>query len=133
MAKIKYKFSNGVTKEIEVTEEYAKAYLEIESESNRIEERYKWLARKHETRLDSILDQGGGIEDENADFFEKQYRYEDLYNAISTLSNKQQWLIQQLYFNCRTKIDVAKELGISETAVRHRLDTILKRLKSNII
>jgi len=130
MKKINYKFSDGTTKAIEVTDEFAATYEEIDKEYRQAEERYKWFARKHITSLDSILDAGGQIEDEISNFAENYYKYEDLHNAIAQLSQEQRWLVEELYFNNRTNCSVADELGLSETAVRHRLVSIFKKLKS---
>lgn len=130
MKKINYKFSDGTIKAIEVTDEFAAAYEEINKEYRQAEERYKWFARKHITSLDSILDAGGQIEDEISNFAENDYKYEELHNAIAELSPEQRWLVEELYFNGRTNCSVADELGLSETAVRHRLVSIFKKLKS---
>ena len=56
MKNINYKLSNGTMQNIEVTDDFAVAYEEIERESYRARERYKWESRKHLTSLDGILD-----------------------------------------------------------------------------
>jgi len=130
MQTINYKLSDGTTKQIEVTDEFAATYEEIDKEYRQAEERYKWFSRKHLSSLDVILDAGGQIEDTTSNFAENDYKYEELHNAIAQLSPKQKWLVEELYFNGRTNCSVANELGLSETAVRHRLVSIFKKIKS---
>ena len=130
MKNINYKIADGTIQKIEVTDEFAVAYEEIEKQSYREEERHKWEIRKHITSLDSILDSGGQIGDDRSDFSEIEYRYEDLHNAIAKLTTEQQWLLKELYFYGKTNCSVAKDLGITETAVRHRLISIFKKIKT---
>lgn len=54
---------------------------------------------------------------------------ETLQNAIKKLDPQQQWLMEQVFFERRTKCDVARELGIDHTSLRDRLRVIFKKIK----
>ena len=130
MKTVTYTFADGIARTIEVEDEFAVMYDNMEKEYRRAEERYRWTCRKRLVSLDSILDAGGQIADENTDFTETDYRFETLYNAIVRLNPAQQYLLQEVFFNGRTNCSLAEELRISETAVRHRLAVIYKKIRS---
>jgi len=54
------------------------------------------------------------------------------YKALLSLKPKQLWLVEQVYFSGRKQRDVAKELGIDESAVSQRFDVIFKTLKNSL-
>lgn len=54
---------------------------------------------------------------------------EQLHKAISCLSDDDQYLIRQLYFEERTERWLAAELGCSQNAVNKRRQYILKKLR----
>lgn len=87
--------------------------------------------RRHQS-LDFSLESGHEFEDENSsledNLIEKE-QYQELYKAISSLSQDQQWLVKEVYFKGRSQVEIAKELGLSKMAVSLRLQTILKKLK----
>ena len=53
----------------------------------------------------------------------------DLEEALGRLTNEQQWLIRQIYYLGRSRVEVAREMGLTEGSVRSRLHTILKKMK----
>lgn len=55
---------------------------------------------------------------------------EQLYKALSLLSEDEQYLIRQLFFEERTERDLAEELKIYHNAVHKRKNRILKKLKN---
>lgn len=129
MAIIKY-VVNGKALDIEVSDSFAKTFNEINDEDRKEEERYKWELRKRLSSLDSIIDMGGQIEDPNSQFDEEIDKYDELYKAISTLLPEQQYIVQQVFFEGRTMEEVAIELGIDGSSVRHRMMRIMKKLKN---
>ena len=54
---------------------------------------------------------------------------EELRRAFQFLEPQQKWLIVQIFFNNRTRVDVAKEMGVDESAIRCRLKKIYKKIK----
>lgn len=55
---------------------------------------------------------------------------EQLYKALSLLSEDERYLIRQLFFEERTERDLAEELKIYHNAVYKRKNRILKKLKN---
>lgn len=128
MEKIKYIFSDGTIKEIEVSDEFKERYETIkksEALSN----------RRHNRRNQSLersLDNGWDIEDPSADFdlrLEVEEQNEELYEAIFKLKPDEQFIIQQVFFERVTKVELAKRLRVSRRAIHKRLVTILGKLK----
>lgn len=88
--------------------------------------------RRHQS-LDLSLEQGHEFVDEDSSPEEKfieNETYSELHKAISTLTEDQQWLINEVYFKGRSQVEIAKELGLSKMAISLRLQTILKKLKN---
>ena len=87
--------------------------------------------RRHQS-LNLSLDNGCEFEDEDSSIEDKYIQnegYKDLHKAISTLTQEQQWLVNEVYFKSRSQVEIAKELGLSKMAISLRLQTILKKLK----
>lgn len=59
MATIEYKFSDGHIEDIEVTEEFAKQYKEIDKEYFRNEEKFDWRTRNKEMSLERLQKEFG--------------------------------------------------------------------------
>jgi len=49
--------------------------------------------------------------------------------AIKQLEPQQQWLVEQIYFNDKSQVELAEELGIDKTSLSKRKERILKKLK----
>lgn len=67
----------------------------------------------------------GSVEDivENADLHER------LYAALASLSAKERRLIEKIYFKNRFEHQVAKTLGITQSAVHRRKKKVLQKLE----
>lgn len=59
----------------------------------------------------------------------KRIESEQLHRTLSFLSDEEQYLIQQIYFNERTERDLAEELRCSQNAVNKRKQRILDKLR----
>lgn len=59
----------------------------------------------------------------------KRMESEQLHRALSSISDEERYLIQQIYFNDRTERDLAEELGCSQNAVNKRKQHILDKLR----
>ncbi len=124
--KIKYEFATE-TVEIEVTEEWANIMLELD--------RQEYNSNRRETRrhcsLDALnLDDAYLPSDEDVvrDVITK-IENERLYEAISRLSPRQKYLIEQVYFNGRTYSDIAREEHKDKSTIRESVMYALKNLK----
>ena len=82
--------------------------------------------------LDSCLDSGGDFADESLDMdadLDKKILYAKLHEAVKTLNNKQRWLITQVYIKNRSKMDIARQLGINYSSLRDQFRIIYKKIK----
>lgn len=128
MATIKYRFSDGTTSEIEVTEEFAAEYAETEHK--------EYLVNRKETRrhqsLDKSLEHGFDVADPKVNISEEIERREmtdKLHKAIAALSPEQQELLRQVYFEYIPQTEIAEKEGVTKKAINNRLARILQRLK----
>ena len=128
MKTIKYEV-NGKQIDIEVTEEFAKQFEEMQEESKQ----QHWRNKKHkESSFDAMLESGYQAEDPNSNIEELLFQQCDLqmlYKAIESLEPQQKWLVYQVYFCGRNQIEIAKKLKIDPTAIRNRLRKIYAKLK----
>ena len=105
-----------------------------------VEEYKARLIERRETRrhqsLEKSMDSGFDMADENADIETEVFRTMDLdklYQAVQQLEPQQKWLVVQIFYKGRTRVDVAKELRINESKVRSRLERIYKKIKKFLI
>lgn len=113
---------------VEVSDEFALAYAEIERAERLIERKE---TRRHQS-LDKSLEHGWDIADPRENVFEKVERNErnrQLYQAIATLPPQQQKLLYEVYFEYIPQVEIARREGVTKFAVNKRLSRILARLK----
>ena len=132
---------NNVTKTIyAIVDDRTAKFLEGLDEQTRhdyiVSEHEIYLSDLKETRrhqsLDLSLENGHDFVSEDPtpdEKFEKQEEIALLRQALSTLTEDQQWLVSEFYFKGRSNMDIAKELGVDKSAISHRLERILKKLK----
>lgn len=150
MKTILYTFADGHKEELEVTDEVAEVFYELE--------KYEQKVNRKETRrhisLDMLEEAGFEFADPESDIetvWEKREE-EDLEEELALmederLERKQKWLESRLtarqaqaYFKFKylemKKVDIAKEMGVTEGAVRklilkaeENLDSVYKPLK----
>lgn len=95
MTFILYRFADGTRQEIEVTEEFAKKYAEMEHKDAFIERKE---TRRHQS-LDKSLEHGFDIPDPTVDIAEMAERQElsdGIHKALNTLTKKQR-IVFELY------------------------------------
>lgn len=63
---------------------------------------------------------------------EHEEKLDKLRIAIETLKPQQKELIQKVFYEKRTNVDIAREEGVSETAIRNRLKRIYENLRKKI-
>ena len=130
MKTIKYEI-NGTFVEIEVSDEFARQYEQIEAE----EARQIWRDKKRkDSSLARMVEAGFQVADPNSNVEEnllEKYDIEQLSEEIKALTEDQKWLIEQVFFNGRKQTEIAAELGIDPTAIRNRLQKIYSKIKKS--
>ena len=127
--KIKYEFANEAI-EIEVEEKWATIVLDLDRE--------EYNDNHRETRRHCSLDAlnlDDGLLPSDMDVFEAVADAEgkrNLYQAIEKLSPQQKELIGRIYFQGEHPADIARELGVSKTAIHNRLQRIFCQLQKNL-
>ena len=135
MKKIKYEV-NGKLVEIEVTDSFAESYESINLETRRSDWKHERRNTKYNSSLELLVESGFQIASEDPtpdERLEKQEEVTLLRQALSTLTEEQQWLVNEVYFKGRSNTDIANELGVTEGSIRHRLERILKKIKKTFI
>ena len=126
---IKYQFLTGETVEIDVPDHIGEVSIAIERDmlnSNRRE------TRRHNS-LSRMEEAGCQFADASVSVTELLLRNEDnrqLFDAVRHLLPQQQELIWQVFYEEMSLAAIARESGVTEGAVRHRLSKIYKRLQS---
>ena len=123
---------NGKLVEIEVTDSFAESYESINLETRRSDWKHERRNTKYNSSLELLVESGFQIASEDPtpdERIEKQEEVTLLRQALSTLTEEQQWLVNEVYFKGRSNMDIAKELGVDKSAISHRLERILKKLK----
>ena len=127
MKTIKYEI-NGTFIDIEVTDEFALQYEQIEADEKNINRKE---TRRHQS-LETLIESGFQIADPESDIEEKTFQNDDieqLYKAFEVLTEEQKWLIQQVFYYNRKQSEIAAELGVDATSIRDRLRVIYKKIK----
>ena len=128
MKTIKYEI-NDTFVEIEVSDEFARQYEQIEMEEKRVNRKE---TRRHQS-LETLVESGFQIVDQESDIEEKAFQNDDieqLYKAFAVLTEDQKWLIQQVFYLYRKQSEIAAELGVDATSIRDRLRVIYKKIKN---
>ena len=130
MKTIKYEI-NGTFVEVEVSDEFARQYEQIEAE----EARQIWRDKKRkDSSLERMVEAGFQVDDPNSNIEEKLLEkcdIEQLSEAINSLTKNQKWLIEQVFYYGRKQTEIADELGIDPTAIRNRLQKIYSKIKKS--
>ena len=129
MKTIQYKFNDGTTKEISVTDELYALHLELLQE----EKRNHWKETRRHISLDYLMEQGADIADHDSGdplsaLIEKT-NDERIKTALSYLSDKHRALIEKVFYNDLSLREIARQTGISHQALSQQLATIYKKLK----
>lgn len=129
MKTIQYKFNDGSTKEISVTDELYALHLELLQE----EKRNHWRETRRHISLEYLMEQGVDIADHDSGdplsaLIEKTDD-ERIKNALSYLTDKQRALIEKVFYNDMSLREIARQTGVSHQALSQQLATIYKKLK----
>ena len=105
---------------------------EIYHDAVMFEYRTSCVERK-ETRyiqsLDASMDNGFDIADESSESAEDMAERLTLEDAIRKLTEQQQWVVKQVFMLQRKQVEVARELGITESAMAQQISVIKRNLK----
>lgn len=128
MKEIIYKFQDGTKQVVKIEDGIYEQYENLETQEKRVDRRE---SRRH-TSLNYLNEQGIDFEDERCNL-EKSFidrdSSEQLHKAILLLNEKQQDLIQQVFYQNKTLSDIAKEKGISKSAITQQMQVIYKKMK----
>ena len=131
MQVIIYKFVDGTTNTVEVTEEIYLIHLELLQQ----EKRNHWKETRRHTSLYYFTDMGIDFEDERIDLFAEIVRKENaerVHKALLTLSDKRRDLVRKFYYEEMTMRQIASQTGVSHTAISQRMKTIRKHLQKQL-
>ena len=131
MQVIIYKFVDGTTNAVEVTEDIYLIHLELLQQ----EKRNHWKETRRHTSLYYFTDMGIDFEDKRIDLFaeiERKENAERVHKALLTLSDKRRELVHKFYYEEMTMRQIASQEGVSHTAISQRMKTIRNRLKKQL-
>lgn len=127
MATIHYRFFDGHVEKIEVSEEFAKIYGQIDETSRRNDWKFDYRNRKLNASFEYLTEQGFDVADQQVNI-EGEVLKKEFLEKIESITTKRQWEI----FHLAVVLDlpntaVADKLGITEGAVRDCLKSIEKK------
>lgn len=129
MQTIKYTFADGRTSTVEVSDELYSLHLEIVQQ----EKRLHWRVTKHNISLSRFTDMGIDFEDKGTDSpLESYIRKENIASirkAISMLTPKRKELVYKVFFQGKSFREIARETGVSKTAISQQMQTVYKHLR----
>lgn len=123
---------NAKIVELEVEDSFASAYVEIDIESKRNEWKHDWRNRKLNCSMNALDESGFQFKSDDPsidEVIEQEEEHEKLIKSISMLLPEQQDLIRQVYFEGKTRTEIAWESGIDRSAISHRISRALVQLK----
>lgn len=128
MKEIIYKFQDGTKQTVKVQDDFYKDYEIIEKESKK--------QNRKETRRHiplSFFDEQGVEFEDIGTHIEESLIKDDIYSflgqAVKLLSQKQQNLVYQVFYVNKSLTDIAKEQGVSKSAITQQMQVILKKLR----
>ncbi len=129
MKNIPYKFVDGTTSNVEVSDEFYtifKKILDEEAESNCIACQIVPLSRLKNIKVEI----NGKIKRNKKEYHNIQN--ENLQKAIDNLTVSQKILITEIFFNGKTQKEVAEMQGLKPIAIKNRLERIFSKLEKSL-
>lgn len=111
-------------------------YYDFYKEENREQYRQKLAIKNNVVSMESLI--ADGFNECNLIAYssepldekvEREMMIEKLPEAISTLTEEENELIQQLYFNHLSERDLASVMGVPRTMISYRKEKVLRKLK----
>lgn len=136
MTTITYKFADGHTEEVEVSEEFQAAYEELDKQ----EKRYYWKTNKQKLRaglqrqdysLEKCIEDGHEVQSTMPGSLEELIAREEqaVYYAklLSPLTKRQKEVYVLRHIVGLNAAEIARRLNLSESAVHDRLESAYKK------
>lgn len=130
MKKIIYRFVDGTTNVVEVSDEFYTIFQKILDEENAINCRANSKIVPLEVLTDvkvELADQSLYLANELNNSLQDK-----LQKAINTLTTSQKDLIDELFYNGKSQKEIAEMQGVKPIAIKHRLRRIFKKLKHHL-
>lgn len=128
MKEIIYKFQDGTKQTVKVQDDFYKNYEFMEKESKKQDRKE---TRRH-ISLSFFDEQGVEFEDIKTNIEESLIK-DDIYSllgqAVKLLNQKQQNLVYQVFYSNKSLTEIAKEQGVSKSAITQQMQVILKKLR----
>ncbi len=131
MQVIIYKFVDGTTNTVEVTEEIYLIHLELLQQ----EKRNHWKETRRHTSLYYLIENGIDFEDKSADTLAIIIRRENterVHKALLTLSDKRRELVHKVFYEEMTMRAIARERGVSHSSISQQMATVRKHLQKQL-
>ena len=131
MQVIIYKFVDGTTNAVEVTEDIYLIHLELLQQ----EKRNHWRETRRHTSLYYLIENGIDFEDKSADTLAIIIRRENIervHKALLTLSDKRRELVHKFYYEEMTMRVIARKRGVSHSSISQQMATVRKHLQKQL-
>ena len=130
--KITYKFVTGEVAEVEVSEEIGAVIVDLD----RLEYNNDHKETRRHYSLEGKVYEGMDYAVEDSDLealFAGPTDEERLHAAIRQLSPDQKEMVRAIYFENMSVNDYAARMGVTQSAISHRLQTVKKKLKKLLV
>ena len=130
--KITYKFVTGEVAEVEVSEEIGAVIVDLD----RLEYNNDHKETRRNYSLEGKVYEGMdyAVEDPGLEaLFAGPTDEERLHAAIRQLSPDQKEMVRAIYFENMSVNDYAARMGVTQSAISHRLQTVKKKLKKLLV
>lgn len=132
MQTIKYTFADGTTSTVEVTEDIYLIHLELLQQ----EKRNHWKETRRHTSLYYFTDMGIDFEDTRTEspleLYIRKENIASIRKAMLCLTDKRRELIHKAFFEEKTFRAIAKEKGLSKSAISQQMKTVYKHLRKHL-
>lgn len=125
---INYKFVDGTIKSIEVEEKFYEEYEKLEIETKRLNRKE---TRRH-ISINIFEEQGVEFKDDSSnleDLIINKENEQRVISAIKKLNQKQQNLVQKVFYDNKSLTEIAKEENVSKSAITQQMKVIYRKLK----
>lgn len=133
MQVIIYKFVDGTMNTVEVTEEIYLIHLELLQQ----EKRNHWKETRRHTSLYYFTDMGIDFEDKRTEspleLYIRKENIASIRKAMLYLTDKRRALIKKAYFQNMSFRAIAKEQGLSKSAISQQMKTVYKHLRKHLV
>lgn len=122
--KINYQFADGTKNEVEVDESIGRILLEMDHDNHN---RNRRETRRH-TSLESFTYEDARYFSDGSDLLADLIASEAVGQAMSHLTERQQYLIRKTFLEGWKYTELAALEGVDESAIRHAVDRAKKKL-----